>query len=406
MKQVFLLILCLLTLSATAGSRKRTFLHTHRQDMREDFRLPTKGVYIWGFGALHGSAKTEEVELLLLENLLKYQDTILYFPETDFSTAHYFQRYLDTGDETLLRDVVEQYGARIPQERAAEVFEKWKKLKKLCTGKSIRVIGTDPIASPKYALVYLSELIADSAWHYRPIFRNFLQHPENYSRTELNKTVRKFLEDCAADTVYYKKNITDSSAWSIVTNNLQTNIGPSKRESEIFANYLRLDSLYDFRRYPQFVRMGVFHIYKGREDDYPSFFARLIENGTYLKSEIYTIQGFLTASRVLWDTKYDDDGHYTGYTTQGGFGTSDCWREHFRGIRHLKRCRLSDMTLFDLRQPDSPYTERGKLELIRLRKPFGKKYTYPENASTLDYIDAAVLIRSSESNLPIEETDK
>lgn len=405
-KSTLFFALCLLTGSVSAASPQRTYLQTHRQDLRGEIRMPSDEVCIWGFGALHGSAKTEETELRLLENLLKMQDTIFYFPETDFSTAHYFQRYLDTGDEALLRDVIASYGVRIPQERSVEVYEKWRELRRLSTGKTIRVIGTDPIAAPKYALIYLLDLVSDPQWKYRPVFDDFLQHSENYSRTDLVTTVGTFLDECSADTVYYRKNIADPVVWRIVTEDLSQMIHTQKREPAIFSNYLRLDSLWHFRRHPQFVRMGVFHIYKGRENNYPSFFARLIESGTYRKTEIFTIQGFLTQSRVLWDTAYDRNGQYTGYSTKGGFGISDCWREHFRGISHLKRNSISDMTLFDLRRQESPYKHCGQMELIQLRQLFGKKYVYPEGSCSLDYIDAAVLIRESKANHPLEEIDK
>lgn len=108
-------------------------------------------------------------------------------------------------------------------------------------------------------------------------------------------------------------------------------------------------------------------------------------------------------SRVLWDVRYDAAGKYTGYATRGGWGVSDSWRERFRGIGHLKRHRRGEMTFFDLRGPKSPYAEAGCMDLVVCRRLFGRTEQFPEGVSTLDYLDAAVLIRSSRAAQPIEE---
>jgi len=44
-----------------------------------------------------------------------------YLPETDFSIEHFFNQYLKIGDALLSKELVNYYGARVPQEKSIEI---------------------------------------------------------------------------------------------------------------------------------------------------------------------------------------------------------------------------------------------------------------------------------------------
>ena len=73
-----------------------------------DFIFPQKGFKIMGYGANHGSSKTEDAEIILLKSLIQNGQIKFYVPETDFSIAHFFNEYLNSGDTILLKDLVFQ----------------------------------------------------------------------------------------------------------------------------------------------------------------------------------------------------------------------------------------------------------------------------------------------------------
>ena len=128
-----------------------------------DFDFPQKNFKIIGFGAYHGSAKTEEAEYALLKSLTKNGTIKYYLPETDFSIGHYLNEYLKTGDTILLKDLIVHYGVRVPQDKSIETYEKWKEIKKLNDGlpekDKLTVVGIDLQVNYKYTSKHVLEII-------------------------------------------------------------------------------------------------------------------------------------------------------------------------------------------------------------------------------------------------------
>ena len=143
MKALFTICLCLSIQLSCGQNTYKSYLQNVRKDLRKGMSFPVKGIKLVGYGALHGSAKTEEVELFLLAELGKQTDTLYYFPETDVSTAYFFQKYLSNGDPELLEELVDTSGQRVPQEKSIEMFEKWRSLHELAQKKQILVICLD-----------------------------------------------------------------------------------------------------------------------------------------------------------------------------------------------------------------------------------------------------------------------
>lgn len=304
----------------------------------------------------------------------------------------------------------------MPQEKSIETYNKWKGIKKINDNQpennKIQVVGIDIIVTYKYTSKLLIELLKIEKGKYKSYDNlyemvktdttDFSPYYDSYSKNIL----KNFVVDYENDKIYFNS-ITNNK---IITDNLIENIKltlkKQDREKTIFDNYLFLSQFYDFKSSPKFVRMGFFHIEKDRENNYPSFFTRLIENNIYKKEEIVSIAGFLTKSRVLWDLKYDANKKYIGYTTEGGYGIGDYWKEYFKGINKLKNNRLSNLTLYHLNNENSPY-KKNQTDLMEI-KLFLKKSNKSDlkGKTTTDYFDYAILISNSQANKPIEELDK
>ena len=205
----------------------------------------------------------------------------------------------------------------------------------------------------------------------------------------------------------FQKAISDEFIFDHIIKNLKNTFdnfdNSSKREGIIYDNYISLSALYNFDEKPQFARFGFFHIEKQREGKNPSFFTRLIENNVYKREQIISVIGYLTESRVLWDLIYDEEGNYEKHTTEGGFGIGDYDKEYFLGIEHLKKSKLSDITLFRLNKKHTPYSD-GVPDLMEIvmtdQESNGEQV---KGKSTTEFIDYAVLISNSKANIPIEE---
>ena len=415
--KIRIIVLWIVCIQSVFAQSKNEYLKNNRFDLlNSNFEFPQNEFKMIGFGAYHGSQETEKVENILLEKLITNNKIKYYLPETDFGIAYYFNQYLISGDTILLKDLVKHYGLRVPQEKTIETYNKWKKIKKINDKQlekdKIKVVGIDFIVSYKYTAKLLIELFQTEKGKYES-YDNLVEmvkidttdYSPNYDSYSKN-ILKNLMTDVENNKAYFQsisknKNITDN-----LIENINLTFKQRDREKTIYDNYLFLNRLYDFKSNPQFIRMGFFHIEKDRENNYPSFFTRLIENNIYKKEEIVSIAGFLTKSRVLWDLKHDEKKKYIGYTTEGGFGIGDYWKEYFKGINKLKNNRLSNLTLYRLNNENSPY-KTNQTDLMEI-KLFLKKSNKNDlkGKTTTDYFDYAILISNSKANKPIEELDK
>lgn len=413
-----LYILCFLSIVSLFGQSKVDYLKQHRYDLHQtNFHFPQKSMKLVGFGAYHGSAKTEDTELLLLRSLLKNKSVQYYLPETDFSIGHFFNEYLQTGDTLLLKDLVTHYGTRVPQDRSIETYSKWIALKNLNDSlpqkDRLQVVGIDLLVSYKYVSKHLLQLLSPKDAPTKALSdlqRMIAVDTTDYSiqyDSYAKNILKKLLKDLRQHQAHYKISLARKKEFDHLVKNIQVTFEDFNRAREptIYENYLTLSKWYNFKDKPQFLRMGFAHLEKSREgtDGYPYFFTRLIENKIYTEEEVISVIGYLTNSRVVWDEKYDAQGNYSGFTTEGGFGIGDYDKEYFRGIQHLKDTKLSDQTLYRLNTLKSPY-RKAEPDLIEIvMKDEASNGAAVKGMATTHFIDYAVLISDSKASTPIFE---
>jgi hypothetical protein len=419
MKNTFILLFTFLSFSAYTQN-KLEYLKNNRFDLNSsEFDFPEKEFNIIGFGGYHGSSKIEDVEIKLLTSLTKNKSIKYYLPETDYSIAYFFNQYLKTGDTILLKDLVTVYGIRVPQERTIEVYEKWKNLKKLNDKlpkkEKLTVVGIDIQVNYKYVSKHILEVVKESKNEPKALkaIREMVStDTTSYDLGDLSyayKVLKSFVIDYENNRSLYERNIIKTTDFKHIIKNLNISFDfsnqSSNRDNVMFENYLSLDSIYNFKSQAQFLRMGFSHIEKSKEgqDGYSYFFTRLIENKTYDKSKVLSIIAYYTDSKVVWDELYDDEGNYTGYTVEGGFGIGDYEKEFFRGIQNLKDTKLSDRTLFRLNKTNSPYllNEPDLIEVVMTDEKSNGDAV--KGMSTLEFLDYALLISNSKESIPIFE---
>ncbi|RZL14200.1 MAG: hypothetical protein EOO96_31020, partial [Pedobacter sp.] len=287
------IITCLLLLFATTlfAQDKETYLSQHKNTLDSNYKLPERNAKIIGFGAYHGSAKTEDAEMFLLQSAISQNGIDYYFAETDICIAHYFNEYLKTGNEALLKDLIVHYGTRVPQERTVNVFEKWKQIKaindKLPKNKKITVLGADIIVSYKYAYRHLLSLIKDTSnWPSAlELKATVVQDTTDYSPYYDSFTkvqLKSFISDYEANTIKYSKVIIDKPLFDYIISSIKTSFTSGySREKTMYSNYLKLQDIYKLQDKKQFFRLGFFHLLKHKEGEGASFFFMLIDNGMY-----------------------------------------------------------------------------------------------------------------------------
>ena len=387
---------------------KQEYLKHNSSVLNASYIFPQKHFNIIAFGAYHGSAKTEDAEIFLIKSVLKSSNISYYFPETDASIAYYFNEYLKSGDEVLLKNLIETYGTRIPQERTVEVFNKWKDLKaindKLPKNKKITILGADPIVTYQYTYRHLLSLIKNNdKWPHAKELKNtvekdttdFSPYYDSYSKGEL----KAFVTDYEANTDKYQSFISDKEMFSYLIENIKTSFGNYKREREIFSNYVKLSKIYHLRDKVQFFRYGFGHLLKAKEGKHESILYMLSANSIYPKEKIVSVIGYLTASEVLWEDKYDN-GNYASSINMGDEGIGDGPNEYFKGIDNLKNTKIAGLTIFRLNAKNSPYHQNGSDLIEVIETPQKNKIDYGDIATT-DFVDYAILISNSPASKSI-----
>jgi hypothetical protein len=410
MTKTKLTIVCILLVQTILGQNKIDYLYENRTDLRKDSPKITETDFnIIGFGALHGSAKTYDAEFSLVSSLVEKNALDYYIIETNYSQAFYFQEYLNTGDEELLKELTLSFQTMVSQEGTIETFNHWKNIRELNLKFKIKfqVIGCDVVNEYRFPIKHILHLTKDTdSWDEREKLKKLsLQVELDFSiwSKEVNPIVKSFVQDYLANKEKYIELINDIAVFDFVIKNINRNFEKNReREKIIFENYMFLHKNLNLSDKKQFAKYGYGHIKKEPEDNYPSFFARLHENNIYERKKVITVMGYLTKSKVLWDKKYDKNGDYKNYTTKAGYGISDYWKEYFKGIKYLKKTKLSDLTMFKLNGENSPYS--NETDLIEI-KMFLKDYntTKLKGKNTLQFIDYAILISDSKEQVPIEE---
>lgn len=409
MKTTFFGLFLILVSACNAQITTDLYLQKNRVDLNHPFNLTIGKAKLIGFGALHGSSKTETTELLLLKNLIENHQLEYYLPETDYSTAHYFQKYIEAGDDNMLKELIIAYGKMVPQEKSIEVYRKWQQLRPLFKENKVQIIGIDKIASYHFSVKHvLSITTSADVWKQRDSLVSLIEDPSTnwnaFYETATGSQLKRFVEDYERNQSSYLEHIADTSQFNHIIKNIKYTYETNYREPIIYSNYLEMKRLYQLESSLHFAHFGVFHIMKSKINNGASFFVRLIENEIYEPSEILSIQGFLTNGSALWNTKYDKEGNYKGYSIRRGFGIGDYWLEYYYRIKELRQNKLSDITLFCLNQENTPYAVDDEFKLVKIKQLLSKSFWEPTaGKNTLDYIDYGILISDSKANVPIEE---
>ncbi|WP_159800630.1 hypothetical protein [Flavobacterium sp. MK4S-17] len=395
-------ILLLLYCNIILAQDKEAYLNDNKWDITKPFTFTETNARLIGFGAYHGSAKTEDAELALVASLCKNNGLRYYVAETDMAIACFLNEYLKSGDEVLLKDLIIHYGTRIPQERTVEVFEKWRKLKKindaLPENKKLTVIGPDPVVTYKYYYRLLLTLIKDKEWHKAKQLQNtVITDTTDYSpyyNSFSKKQLSGFVTDYEINKAEYLGKITDREKFEDVITLLKTSFRNYNREKEIYNNYIKLYNKYNLQNELVFARYGFFHLLKAKEGNAASFFTQLLENNIYNNESLISIIGYFNKSEVIWDDIFKD-GEYS-YSTTSVEGTGDSGNEYFSGIDAFKKQKMSDLTLFRLDSSNSPYSKSGCIDLIQVITPEKSAIDY-NGQTTTSFIDYALLISNSKA---------
>jgi hypothetical protein len=244
-------ILLLLNLFISFSQNKIDYLIENRFDLtNSNFNFPQNDFKIIGFGALHGSSKTYEAERIILKNLIDKKLVNYYVPEINYSQAYYFNEYLKSGDEELLKDLVLSFQTIVVQEGTIETFNHWKNIKKindsLSRNDKIKIIGFDMIFDYKYPIKLLLELTnqIENCPSKDSLQKLLGNNDFNFGTNNptAQHSIKTFLEDYKKNKSEFDKHIKNSITFNHLIKNLEyTFQSQLNREKTIYSNFVELE---------------------------------------------------------------------------------------------------------------------------------------------------------------------
>lgn len=392
-----------------------TYLEKNKQEFRKDnssgFKIFDKNFYnnsMFLIGENHGFVKSHEFELEFIKHLKAKTNFKYYLDESSYTDVIKINRYLDTGNEEILKDLINSYKGTFAWNK--QNFEKWKyiyTLNKILVPKDqIRFLGVDIEQDPKNSLQYIRQIIKpvvkklskddpllalynfqDKYFKLAPIVQNILTKKDSFKYKTLFKSQYFNL-------FYVIENLNNL----IICDN--SDDWNKCRDEKIFNNFVTLYKKNNLKGKKFYGMWGKNHIYQEKSEGVDWFASRLKNSDLGFKNKIASIGMFYIDGSLMLPIRYTSEETQKAkkdfYYIDSVINNSDEFNK-ILGISNLKKVTKRDSTtIFNLNNNDSPYQKQ--LELIN--NPDYK------SSVTTDFIQYAVLIRDSKSTNPFGNNKK
>lgn len=338
-------------------------------------------------GELHNLAENHIVELKLLKYLQKEIGVNYYLAEVGYADAYFLNKYLESGDETVLKNYFNIYKNQkyYTEEQYKFYTNMYKHNQTLPKEKQIKVIGVD--IESKVTYDYILDVIKDkeNITNELKVLMDKLKE-FNYNSRESHKNILKVLNNLTEDIKLNEekyKNIfkKDFEEFKLVLKNLKdfstactgNIIYDNVRDKYIYENFKVIDSKLENAVY--FGQWGYFHVfqdtfYSNIDMSDMNYFSSLLNKDEKYRGKILSINyGYYFEEPQL--------GHGYSYIDENLF------KDYLNSD--------SKATIFSLNNRKSPFKEKTI-------NPFSTNAVDYKNNPTTKYFQYLILIRNSEKS--------
>lgn len=340
-----------------------------------------EGRQIFLVGENHGVLANEQLRMKFLKYFKLKTNFKYYLWELPFSVAFFLNRYLETGDEKILREIYEPLKGTFAWNR--EGFNHWKELyqfnTKLPTTRKIKIIGIDiehQIENAFKYMLYVLPEIDDT--------KDILKKIKKLSKDAKGEEIIEFCKGLKGDMEkrdgFYKKHLKENYyGFEIVNDNLLSryrvyhgNNFNAIRDKQMYENFIRIHNRLPTGKY--YGQLGLSHVFQ-RGTPYVRWFgSALISNESMFQDKVLSIVYVYDNCEYLYPTDLRD---YQGVMT-----TLDL------KLDMLKKYAKGECTLFKLNGNDSPFDKKLLWPIV---------HKIPEGGVTTDYFQYIILIRNSKA---------
>ncbi|TKB43979.1 hypothetical protein [Thalassotalea mangrovi] len=340
-------------------------------------------------GEIHGFHAPTEFDVEFFTHLRKHFNVETYLLEMDFSQAYFMNKYNQTGDETILERVLQNWVVGIGQDNSS-YKKRWQKLQNLYqTGATFQYLGNDKLRDIALLYAHINELDeqllygVDTEKSEKELLQFALEAINNRLAMDISESLSRQL-------THIKRNI-------------EHKIEDTHREEVLTTNLLDLYELYGLFDKQVYGFYGLGHtLLNPIAEGHNPMASRLTEHDTWFSDNTLAINmvfvdSDMTVRSNTLPSFIQDEGTYSKLSvsydsllTYYAYGIMDLKQTTSRGTK----------TLFKLNNTDSPYQRSQRLFNAFKLLPMGQTITAREDSVTTDYGQYLLFIRDSDWAIP------
>jgi len=339
-------------------------------------------------GEIHGFKEPTKFDVEFYSYLRSQFDVKDYIIEMDYSQAYYLNQFNQSGDQSLLKRVLENWVVNQGKENK-DYFDRFVNLQKLYQKQPFKYYGNNNISDVELLTQHINELASNQLVTFdsekcdsinlvqiKNVLESLLSKTNNIPDTEsLNWTYQHLLENVN----YFLK---DESREEVLTNNFLA----------IYDHFkLKEDKVYGY--------FGLGHtVLEELDGGYQSMAKRLKVRDDWFEDQIMSLNFLFCDSHMVIKSRslpsfLADEGQYTKFPVS----FDNIWFNYLVGVKDLKRTtEKGTKTLFKLDGNNSPYLNSTRLFKMFQILPFGSLMNAKEGSNSADYSQYLVFIRNSD----------
>ncbi|WP_282079884.1 hypothetical protein [Aquimarina algiphila] len=353
-------------------------------------------------GEVHGIAKSPEIDYNLFKHLHQKTGMRYYMAEVDYSQAYFLNRYLKTGNDSLLSHSLKKF-IPIQARDNRDYFDKWRNLyaynKTLSEAYKIHILGCDAIADYDLAKEHLKKIIKNTTLHQDLEFNmntqdDLIVYAEKMLKDKLAlEKAGEILGDSYFDYWHILKNLKMSK--------------DKGREEKIFKNFKEIYQQFNLADEKIYAYYGLGHVLQAPLKNGIEPLANKIRmSGLTIGENMVSMAMTYVDSKMIMPSDALPDFLRTGKIwSELDYSCESIFVYYQHGIKDLKRVSTPNTTnIYKLDGRNSPYIDSDRLLNFSMILPFLKnqKIEIDPEYNTTDYAQYVILIRNSGAARPNE----
>jgi hypothetical protein len=340
-------------------------------------------------GEIHGFEEPQKFDYDLFTHLHSNHNVRYYYAELDYIQATYLNKYMETGDETLLKSALSKWAVAQGRDNM-DYFDKYRKFhnyySQLASDNKFMFIGIDRIQDLNLTYRFLNSL-----------------NPSSTDSLEYSGKIDVLIEKLKVlDTIY--KNAPDTLFMlSHIKTNLESIAAKENRENIMFANFHNLYQKLRAKEEKAYGFFGLYHVFQYQVNGQQPLASQIRTSDLGLETEILSINFLMVDSyMVMPSNELPDFMRDQGTYTRMPISADVMLFMYIYGIKDLKRITPEyHKSIIKMNSDSSPYATSNRMTRTIQFLPVADKFEFNDKGKP--YVQYTVFVRNSDWAEPMKE---